>query len=291
MRPRNSGTIVQVGSALAYRGIPLQTAYCGAKHAIQGFHESLRCELLHERSGIKVTMVQLPAVNTPQFSWLLSKLPRHAQPVPPIYQPEVAAAAVAARRASTRAGASTGSGLPPWPPWRRTRSRPGCWTATSPGPGSAPSRPPPGASRTSRPTCGSRPTGPTGGTSAPTARFDDRAHTWDSATARLPPPRRARRGCRRAAGRRGAHAWRTPGEHRPASAARRYPSLRRRRPAGSPAGGAGRAGCPGHHGRPPDHPGSRCPAGRAGNRRRPQRQPGGPRRGARSTRYMPCPCW
>jgi NAD(P)-dependent dehydrogenase (short-subunit alcohol dehydrogenase family) len=94
MRPRNSGTIVHVGSALAYRGIPLQTAYCGAKHAVQGFHESLRCELLHEHSGIKVTMVQMPAVNTPQFSWLLSKLPRQAQPVPPIYQPEVAAAAV-----------------------------------------------------------------------------------------------------------------------------------------------------------------------------------------------------
>jgi NAD(P)-dependent dehydrogenase (short-subunit alcohol dehydrogenase family) len=91
MKARNRGTIVHVGSALAYRGIPLQTAYCGAKHAIQGFHEALRCELLHERSGVRVTMVQLPAVNTPQFSWLLTKLPRHAQPVPPIYQPEFAA--------------------------------------------------------------------------------------------------------------------------------------------------------------------------------------------------------
>jgi NAD(P)-dependent dehydrogenase (short-subunit alcohol dehydrogenase family) len=94
MRQRDRGTIVQVGSALAYRGIPLQTAYCGAKHAIQGFHEALRCELLHEGSGIRVTMVQMPAVNTPQFSWVLSRLPRHAQPVPPIYQPEVAARAV-----------------------------------------------------------------------------------------------------------------------------------------------------------------------------------------------------
>jgi NAD(P)-dependent dehydrogenase (short-subunit alcohol dehydrogenase family) len=94
MRPRNAGTIVHVGSALAYRGIPLQTAYCGAKHAIQGFHESLRCELLHDHSGIKVTMVQMPAVNTPQFSWVLSRLPRHPQPVPPIYQPELAAQAV-----------------------------------------------------------------------------------------------------------------------------------------------------------------------------------------------------
>ncbi len=94
MKPRDRGTIVHVGSALAYRGIPLQTAYCGAKHAIQGFHESLRCELLHERSGVRVTMVQMPAVNTPQFSWLINRLPHHAQPVPPIYQPEMAARAV-----------------------------------------------------------------------------------------------------------------------------------------------------------------------------------------------------
>lgn len=94
MRPRDRGTIVQVGSALAYRGIPLQTAYCGAKHAIQGFHEALRCELLHEKSKIKVTMVQMPAVNTPQFSWLVNRLPRRPQPVPPIYQPEFAARAV-----------------------------------------------------------------------------------------------------------------------------------------------------------------------------------------------------
>jgi NAD(P)-dependent dehydrogenase (short-subunit alcohol dehydrogenase family) len=95
MIPRDRGVVVQVGSALAYRGIPLQSAYCGAKHAIQGFHEALRCELLHEKSPVKVTMVQMPAVNTPQFSWVLSRLPKHAQPVPPIYQPEVAARAVA----------------------------------------------------------------------------------------------------------------------------------------------------------------------------------------------------
>ncbi|MEP6599502.1 MAG: SDR family oxidoreductase [Actinomycetota bacterium] len=94
MRPRDRGTIVQVGSALAYRGIPLQSAYCGAKHAIKGFHESLRCELLHDGSKVRVTMVQMPAVNTPQFSWVLSRLPRHAQPVPPIYQPELAAGAI-----------------------------------------------------------------------------------------------------------------------------------------------------------------------------------------------------
>jgi NAD(P)-dependent dehydrogenase (short-subunit alcohol dehydrogenase family) len=94
MKPRNRGTVVQVGSALAYRGIPLQTAYCGAKHAIQGFNEALRCELLHEKSSVRTTMVQLPAVNTPQFTWLRSRLRRHAQPVPPIYQPEVAAQAI-----------------------------------------------------------------------------------------------------------------------------------------------------------------------------------------------------
>ena len=94
MRRRDRGVIVQVGSALAYRGIPLQSAYCGAKHAIQGFHESLRCELLHQKSNVRVTMVQMPAVNTPQFSWVLNRLPDHAQPVAPIYQPEVAARAV-----------------------------------------------------------------------------------------------------------------------------------------------------------------------------------------------------
>ncbi|HET7665413.1 MAG TPA: SDR family oxidoreductase [Mycobacterium sp.] len=94
MLPRNRGTIVQVGSALAYRGIPLQTAYCGAKHAIQGFNEALRCELLHDKSNVRTTMLQLPAVNTPQFDWVLNKLRHHAQPVPPIYQPEVIADAI-----------------------------------------------------------------------------------------------------------------------------------------------------------------------------------------------------
>ncbi|HEX6968209.1 MAG TPA: SDR family oxidoreductase [Micromonosporaceae bacterium] len=94
MLPRDHGSIVQVGSVLAYRGIPLQAAYCGAKHAIQGFTESLRCELLHERSNVRVTMVQLPAINTPQFDWVLSRMSRRPQPVPPIFQPEVAARAI-----------------------------------------------------------------------------------------------------------------------------------------------------------------------------------------------------
>jgi NAD(P)-dependent dehydrogenase (short-subunit alcohol dehydrogenase family) len=94
MLPRDSGVIVQVGSALAYRGIPLQAAYCGAKHAIQGFTESLRCELLHDGSKVRVPTVHLPALNTPQFSWVKSRLPRKPQPVPPIFQPEVAADAI-----------------------------------------------------------------------------------------------------------------------------------------------------------------------------------------------------
>jgi NAD(P)-dependent dehydrogenase (short-subunit alcohol dehydrogenase family) len=94
MRPRERGVIVQVGSALAYRGIPLQAAYCAAKHAVQGFCDSLRAELLHDGIGIHVSMVQLPALNTPQFEWVKSRLPRRAQPVPPIFQPEVAADAI-----------------------------------------------------------------------------------------------------------------------------------------------------------------------------------------------------
>ena len=94
MLPRDRGVIVQVGSALAYRGIPLQSAYCAAKHAVQGFCDSLRCELLHDQSCVRLTMVQLPALNTPQFGWVKSRLPRKAQPVPPIFQPEVAAEAI-----------------------------------------------------------------------------------------------------------------------------------------------------------------------------------------------------
>jgi NAD(P)-dependent dehydrogenase (short-subunit alcohol dehydrogenase family) len=94
MRSRDHGTIVQVGSALAYRSIPLQSPYCGAKHAIVGFTDSIRCELLHDRSNVQLTVVHLPAMNTPQFSWCRTKLPRHPQPVPPIYEPEVAARAI-----------------------------------------------------------------------------------------------------------------------------------------------------------------------------------------------------
>jgi NAD(P)-dependent dehydrogenase (short-subunit alcohol dehydrogenase family) len=94
MRPRDQGTIVQVGSALAYRSIPLQSAYCGAKFAVRGFTDSLRCELRHDRSRIRLSMVQMPGLNTPQFDWARSKLPMRPQPVAPVFQPEVAARAI-----------------------------------------------------------------------------------------------------------------------------------------------------------------------------------------------------
>src|SRR5579884_1643168 len=94
MWPRNSGSIVQVGSALAYRSIPLQAPYCGAKHAIAGFTDAIRCEIIHENKNIHITMVQLPAMNTPQFNWCRTNLPLHPQPVPPIFEPEVAANAI-----------------------------------------------------------------------------------------------------------------------------------------------------------------------------------------------------
>jgi short-subunit dehydrogenase len=94
MFPRDHGTIVQVGSALAFRGIPLQSSYCGAKHAIQGFIESLRTELIHDHSKVWVTMVHLPATNTPQFNWVKTRLPRKPQPYPPVFQPEVPAEAI-----------------------------------------------------------------------------------------------------------------------------------------------------------------------------------------------------
>ncbi|MBA3963075.1 MAG: SDR family oxidoreductase [Chthoniobacterales bacterium] len=102
MRPRNRGHIIQVGSALAYRGIPLQAAYCASKHAIQGFMDSLQAELIYEKSRIVATMVQMPALNTPQFDWCKSRLSNRAQPVPPIFQPEVAARAIVFASKSSR---------------------------------------------------------------------------------------------------------------------------------------------------------------------------------------------
>ncbi|HEY8435309.1 MAG TPA: SDR family oxidoreductase [Sphingomicrobium sp.] len=102
MLPRDRGKIVLVGSALAYRGIPLQSAYCGAKHAIQGFIDSLRCELLNEKTNVNVTMVQMPGVNTPQFDWIRAKLPGQPRPVGKVYQPEVAGRAIYAAAHDTR---------------------------------------------------------------------------------------------------------------------------------------------------------------------------------------------
>lgn len=123
MVPRDAGTIVQVGSALSYRAIPLQAAYCGAKHAMRGFTDALRCELIHDKSKIHLTMVQLPGLNTPQFNWCKSRLPNHPQPVPPIFQPEVAARAIVwaacHRRREVHVGRSSvmtiwGNKLAPW---------------------------------------------------------------------------------------------------------------------------------------------------------------------------------
>jgi NAD(P)-dependent dehydrogenase (short-subunit alcohol dehydrogenase family) len=110
MHPRNRGVIIQTGSALAYRSIPLQSAYCAAKAAIRGFTDALRCELLHERSNVRLTMVQLSAFNTPQFDWARSKLPRRLQPVPPIFQPEIAAEAIV--RAATHPSREVWVGWP-----------------------------------------------------------------------------------------------------------------------------------------------------------------------------------
>jgi NAD(P)-dependent dehydrogenase (short-subunit alcohol dehydrogenase family) len=123
MRPRDRGVIVQVGSALSYRAIPLQASYCGAKFAIRGFTDALRTELMHEKSGVKVTMVQLPGLHTPQFTWVRTTLRRHPKPVPPIFQPEVAAEAIVDAAANPRrevwVGGSTvitilGNKLAPW---------------------------------------------------------------------------------------------------------------------------------------------------------------------------------
>ncbi len=102
MRARNRGTIVQVGSALAYRSVPLQSAYCGAKAAIRGFTDSIRSELIHDKLDIHITMVQMPALNTPQFDWARNKMPRRPQPLPPIFQPEVAARAIVFASAARR---------------------------------------------------------------------------------------------------------------------------------------------------------------------------------------------
>ena len=151
MRPRNRGAIVQVGSALGARAIPLQSAYCGAKHAINGFTESVRTELMHEHSNIHITVAQMPAVNTPQFSWVLSRLPRHPQPVPPIYQP-ISPPARSSSPPNTPPANSTGSAPAPPPPSSDRNSPPQYWTATSPAPATPPNKPGKASTRTARTT-------------------------------------------------------------------------------------------------------------------------------------------
>jgi len=136
MRTRDRGTIVQVSSALAYRSIPLQSAYCGAKHALAGFMDALRCELAHERSNIHVTAVQMPALNTPQFGWARNKLPHRPQPVPPIFQPEVAADAILF---ATGAAPCRSAHRPGWPNGGNDSS-PVCWTNISAAPHGADNR-------------------------------------------------------------------------------------------------------------------------------------------------------
>jgi len=166
MTPRDAGTIVQVGSALAYRGIPRQTAYCGSKHALQGFHEALRCELLHEKSNVHVTMVQMPAVNTPQFSWVLNRLPtrsRSRRSTSPRSPP-----AGCCTPPTTRSAGSTGWAPPRWALWPPTPSRRACWIATWPAPGFPPSRPTRRAHPTSPSIFGSQRMAPTDATTGRT---------------------------------------------------------------------------------------------------------------------------
>ena len=160
MLPRDRGTIVQVGSALAYRGIPLQAPYCGAKHAMKGMFDSLRCELRHRGSGVRATMVQLPGMNTPQFDHCLSKMPHHPMPVPPIYQPEVAARAIysAAHAPAHRRRRELHVGFPPSTRSSATSSRRRWPSATWRGPRSTASRPISGSTAPRWRTCSSRST-------------------------------------------------------------------------------------------------------------------------------------
>ncbi len=166
MRARDRGTIVQVGSALAYRAIPLQAPYCGAKAAIKSFTEGLRTELMHERSSIRLTMVQLPAHNTPQFDWGRTRMPRHPQPVPPIFQPEVAAEAIVHAARHPRRELLVG-----WPRSRSSSarsSRRDSSTGTWPGTASTSSRRMSRSIPTARTTCSSRRPGTTPRTAAST---------------------------------------------------------------------------------------------------------------------------
>jgi NAD(P)-dependent dehydrogenase (short-subunit alcohol dehydrogenase family) len=174
MRPRDRGVIVQVGSALAYRAIPLQSAYCAAKHAVAGFTESLQTELLHDRSHIRVTIVHLPALNTPQFEWTRNRLPSRAQPVPPIFQPEVAARAIywasRHRRREVWVGGATVAAImadklaPGLADWYLARAG---YMAQQSG-------------EQTDPDCGDNLWKPAAGDYAAHGRFDDRAHDWSA---------------------------------------------------------------------------------------------------------------
>ena len=202
---------MQVGSALAYRGIPLQTAYCGAKHAIQGFNESLRCELLHERSNVHVTMVQMPAVNTPQFSWVLSRLPQQAQPVPPIYQPEVAARGRRVRRRPPAAAGVLGRAPAPSATLLANAVAPGLLDRYLARTGFA-------SQQTGEPRGPDQPAnlwepadGPDGHDFGAHGAFDDRAHAAQPAAVGVAAPRRWRGRRRRRGGRDGWAARRRSG--------------------------------------------------------------------------------
>jgi hypothetical protein len=169
MRPRDRGVIIQVGSALAFRGIPLQAAYCASKHAIQGFTESIRAELIHDGSRVHLGSVHMPALNTPQFDWVRSKLPNRAQPVPPIYQPEVAADAIhwAAHNRRPRSTWDT----PPSRPCSGSASRRASSTTTWPATASTGSRPASPPTRTAPTTSSTRSPATTPPTAASTTGY------------------------------------------------------------------------------------------------------------------------
>jgi NAD(P)-dependent dehydrogenase (short-subunit alcohol dehydrogenase family) len=207
-RPRDAGVIVQVGSALSRRGIPLQSSYCASKHAVKGALDSLRAELLHEGSKVKVSLVQLPGVNTPQFDWVRTRLHRHPQPVPPIYQPEVAARAVA--YAAEHPRRELWVGCRPSTRSSARSSSPASWTATS---GARTRRPSRRASRSTPPRASTTSSHLPPGTPAPTACSTARrtraarSFGWTRTAGWWPAPRsgwrrRARRRCGRRGGRR-----------------------------------------------------------------------------------------
>ncbi len=192
MVPRDRGVIVQVGSALTERAIPLQSAYCGAKHAVQGFTESVRCELLHDHSRVRIGLVQLPALNTPHFDWALSRLPRRAQPVPPIYQPEIAARGIVQFAKHNRRESFGSDGQRPAPSLR-IESSPESSIDTSGATGTTASKPKHLSSRTDRTTFGGPSRRTSTRTDASTTAQDAAAQHFgractDACSSSSPPP-------------------------------------------------------------------------------------------------------